>query len=618
MNDKVFLLFEFRSPQFENKAVDFSRGKILVGRSPVCDFVINDDRISSFHSLITFNNHGELIIYDLESKNGIFFEDERVQAYKLEAGVRFSLADINLRLSIEGNLDVALHMLQEQTREIKITELVGAKPSIPQIPSIAKTTGKKAEPKYDMKESLLFDDGWKKYHFYQSTNISELYYPLENKSISLDRLVLEENIPSESIERGGSEIFGLEVMTSIGGVVIDIRNYPLEEHEISLTGEKLQTGMDEIFFPTVKKEVSKKFISIKREGILLFFDTEGEYHLFSSDGKKIEKKNIETSASQPKKINQGEIYCLSYENIQIFIRIKSISKGLRFAPVFGRDKTMLWQLAVGIIVATVLAMTLTNIDIPVREELKREVAVIYKQTQNKVVVEKPDTGTPEQKKSKPQKQKEPKKKPEQKPVKQQPVNKNPVPDVVKPKFSFMKKSNLKSFISSKDIAKGSSKSTDTSKKIDFSQSADVSYADESVDVDEFSTGKESSKWNKQGFGGKGGYKAAAFSKKTVVLGAIDPEAIRKALARYLSQFRACYQEELDLKSEDLQGIFDFQFRIGASGRVTTSSLSAHGENFSENGINCMKRVLGKIQFPIPKGGGVVDIKQTFNFSSSGI
>lgn len=614
MSEKVHLLFEFRSPKFENKAVDFTRGKILVGRSPVCDFVIPDDRVSSFHALITFNNQGDLIIYDLESKNGIFFEDQRVQAYKLEAGVRFAIADISVRVSVQGNLALALSRLQEQTREIQLSDIMGKTPPPP--PPMHAVAAKNNEAKIDENESLLYDDGWKRYHFYKQTELNDLYYPLENKKIALDSLIFDDDLPTDNIERGGKEEFGLEVIVSIGGVVIDLKNFPLQKQTIYLSGENLEAAENEVFFPTISKGEKKKFLELSREGIRLSMDTEGHYHSFSSDGKNITKSYLEKENQKQITMTQGNIYCLSYENLQIFLRIKSISKGLRFAPVFGRDKSLLWQIMVGVVVAVAAALTMTGIEIPVKKKVKREVAVIYKQTQNKVIVKKPDSGSPEQKKAPPKKQ--PKKKPKKKPQKRKPTPKKVAKKTVKkPKFSFMKKTNFKSFASSTNVA--SSKSVSKSnKKIDFSKSADVNYADESVDVADFSTGKESSKWNKKGLGGKGGYRAAAFSKKTVVLGAIDPEAIRKALAKYLSQFRACYQEELDLNSEDLEGIFDFQFRIGTNGRVTKSSLSAHGKNFSQNGINCMKRVLNKIQFPKPKGGGVVDIKQTFNFSSGGV
>jgi hypothetical protein len=94
---------------------------------------------------------------------------------------------------------------------------------------------------------------------------------------------------------------------------------------------------------------------------------------------------------------------------------------------------------------------------------------------------------------------------------------------------------------------------------------------------------------------------------------MDPELLRKILREYIPQFRHCYQQELVGKSDKVKGIIDLNFTIGAEGRVAKHNIKAKDARFSQKGINCMGQVLGLIEFPKPKGGGVVDVRQPLNF-----
>ena len=133
-------------------------------------------------------------------------------------------------------------------------------------------------------------------------------------------------------------------------------------------------------------------------------------------------------------------------------------------------------------------------------------------------------------------------------------------------------------------------------------------------------GKSSNFKANKGFGAKGLVdKKGAFTSyiepKTVVLGSIDPELLRKILRQYLPQFRHCYQQELEYNSDKLQGVVDLDFRINQNGRVSKVKVLAKNARFSKKGTSCMGNVLKVIQFPKPKGGGVVDVRQPLNFYS---
>ena len=96
---------------------------------------------------------------------------------------------------------------------------------------------------------------------------------------------------------------------------------------------------------------------------------------------------------------------------------------------------------------------------------------------------------------------------------------------------------------------------------------------------------------------------------------MDPELLRKILQQYLPQFRHCYQQELVYNSEDIRGIVDLNFEILGSGKVSKVNIKAKDNRFSKKGIDCMGKVLSIIDFPKPKGGGRVAVRQPLNFFS---
>ncbi len=111
---------------------------------------------------------------------------------------------------------------------------------------------------------------------------------------------------------------------------------------------------------------------------------------------------------------------------------------------------------------------------------------------------------------------------------------------------------------------------------------------------------------------KKGFANSYIEPKTVILGSMDPELLRKILQEYIPQFQHCYQQELARKS-DVKGVIDLNFTIGADGRVAVSDIRAKDARFSGKGIGCMDNVLRIIAFPSPKGGGKVDVRQPLNF-----
>jgi hypothetical protein len=117
----------------------------------------------------------------------------------------------------------------------------------------------------------------------------------------------------------------------------------------------------------------------------------------------------------------------------------------------------------------------------------------------------------------------------------------------------------------------------------------------------------------RGLAAKAGFDSSYLEPKTVVLGSMDPELLRKILREYIPQFRHCYQRELIGNSDKIKGIIDMHFTINGNGKVTKFNIKVKDAQFSQKGVGCMGQVLGLIDFPKPKGGGVVDVRQPLNF-----
>jgi TonB family protein len=105
-------------------------------------------------------------------------------------------------------------------------------------------------------------------------------------------------------------------------------------------------------------------------------------------------------------------------------------------------------------------------------------------------------------------------------------------------------------------------------------------------------------------------------EESVVMGAIDKDAIIAALEAHRDEFRLCYEKEINAESPDLGGTIVPNFVIGPSGRVTQAGIdSATLKN--ENVQACVIRVIKRIDFPQPRGGGVVQVTYPFKFRSTG-
>lgn len=124
-------------------------------------------------------------------------------------------------------------------------------------------------------------------------------------------------------------------------------------------------------------------------------------------------------------------------------------------------------------------------------------------------------------------------------------------------------------------------------------------------------------------GGKGGYgntKVASGSGKgisgisvasndLVLEGGLSRYAINATIAKYLSQVRRCYENELN-KTPGLEGLVTVGFQINGQGRLNYSKVikSSLGSPAAES---CITKKMMNWKFPKPKGGVNVNINYPF-------
>jgi TonB family protein len=103
-------------------------------------------------------------------------------------------------------------------------------------------------------------------------------------------------------------------------------------------------------------------------------------------------------------------------------------------------------------------------------------------------------------------------------------------------------------------------------------------------------------------------------EENVVMGSIDQDAIWAAILAHKDEFRLCYEREINAENPNIAGTVVTSFTIGQSGKVDEAGVAKSSVN-NVNVERCVLGVLRRIQFPIPRGAGVVEVKAPFKFSA---
>lgn len=99
------------------------------------------------------------------------------------------------------------------------------------------------------------------------------------------------------------------------------------------------------------------------------------------------------------------------------------------------------------------------------------------------------------------------------------------------------------------------------------------------------------------------------SSEAWIEGGLDPNEIAAVIQRHESEVRACYENGLQTQPK-LSGRLSMKFLIGASGSVTTASVS-NSSLKSASVENCIRNRLKAWKFPKPEGGVTVKVAYPF-------
>lgn len=98
------------------------------------------------------------------------------------------------------------------------------------------------------------------------------------------------------------------------------------------------------------------------------------------------------------------------------------------------------------------------------------------------------------------------------------------------------------------------------------------------------------------------------------MGSLDRSQIDAYIKRNLAKIRWCYEKALK-KNSSLYGKIVINFIINGSGAVSLSKIHSSTMN-NKNVETCVADQIKKIQFPAPKGGGIVIVNYPFVFKHS--
>jgi FHA domain-containing protein len=122
-----------------------------------------------------------------------------------------------------------------------------------------------------------------------------------------------------------------------------------------------------------------------------------------------------------------------------------------------------------------------------------------------------------------------------------------------------------------------------------------------------------------GLGAKRDRDVAIATGETKVLGAIDPELIRKVIRDHADQVRYCYEQQLTLNPK-LGGKVAIKWQINADGRASATILDPSVPIDSDGLRTVGECIMSRIrtwEFPKPKGGGMAIVTYPWILRSSG-
>ena len=588
--------------------------KSILGRGEKSDLKIDDSRLSFYHAFVEIVPGGVKIL-DLSSVNGTFLNGEKIDSCFLSAGDRVNFG--GLEFVIGENIVESDVVLEDQDQdavvEVKVEEIVEKAPELTPKSGLTVIDGEYCDITFQEEE-------------YRRVKSIGAYQQTVDKQEYID--AYDEKPIEPIIQKDKTKSLRVTVMTM--GNIVSVDYVPLKGNKTVYMSAS-QSNTNTLLIPTLFSEDRLPFLKINGGKVSIF---KPEKHQFF-DLKQNKSLKTYDNAEIPYKINDE--FCFIMGTVEIRIETVDSPPKLKGSPFFQADRNLQKESAkiFSAVFAFLMIMLFINVEQPKEE---KKISVIYRQKVKKqdakkakfskdVAKKKEDVGQKPVEQEKPIKAKKAKAQKVKKKMANKKSTRKPKPAkkvAKKPVKTYKLKLNrsISSFLTKKtnvkvtDVDKSATMKNIGSSKLKVS-SAKVSTKS-NINLGTFGKdykGKVSRSTGTKGLSRKRGFDTAYIEPKTVVLGSMDPELLRKILREYLPQFRHCYQKELEYHSDEISGVIDLRFRINGSGQATKVNIKTKNAQFSRKGTGCMASVLKLIDFPKPKGGGVVDVRQPLNFFS---
>lgn len=664
------MLFEIRPTREHSgsRGGVFPKGRILIGRSESCDLLANHDSVSAIHAVLEiFDDHA--VVYDMNSTNGTYLNDDKVITKDVRIGDRLRFADIEFTFEkyepAKASLPPVLETLEPAAGAASVRVPPVAPPVAPEMKNLPKT----APVVTDMIPSIV--------------------YPLAaDPKAEFSEYIFEDQAQIYPIFRYEAAKQAVEVIILFKDQIYSVDYLPEGKSTYYISG--WWTSEQELEFPFFGKAEKIPFVDVR--GKTSTVHTLPGFGVFFLSDRKKDTGHVASTID----LQGQDIVRLQKNDIQIFVRNVAAPPTIAAAPILKRDPEFQKYLIFFMLLVSAITVSFNLVEVP-EDEKKDELAperlatILYKQpltvTKNKSVAKTEDTPKVAQKA------------PEKTAVAKDIPKDQPQPEIDKPDVITTKDQTQKSDPGEKNAAtkkivkQGTERITQTTTKIatnlaasksnnkiqtksaasafstsglqtkgpvevyksaDFASSINtmvakggtlsgirtrgatgagggtdlvgantgVSTGSGSIKTAEIATNQGSLVGattgvldRSKGSGGLSAKKAiftAGIPSETVVLGSMDPDVIRRILLDHLPQFRYCYQKELERTGSETSGTVKLDFIIGASGHVTEAGVDG-SSGLPTDVKKCVVGVLKGIEFPEPMGGGKVEVKQPMNF-----
>jgi pSer/pThr/pTyr-binding forkhead associated (FHA) protein len=560
---------------------DVSHSRFFIGSNAECNLVFVDPSVANFHAMIFSNEDGQFFIMDLKSKNPLSVNGVKINLHLLQQDDVILIGNIRLYASL---------LRDQRSPQLNNDNIqVIAQENISFVENNLSVGFKFEDHVVDWKKLIKADHGFE--HDYKEVGLN-----------------LDPNYTIADFAQK-SQFLGFEVTLFCGEMILSKHYYQSKNKSYKA---KKDLGLD-----------------LLGEHVLLSINGEVQYFIpenFSATT--VQEGELVHLGQNILKNNQSLI--LQNGVITIIISFGYFNRTHLPQTFFEKDIVFYKQTS-KVFAGLFLPLLLLIFFKPEVKEEPKEIAVIYKkinieslETQlresEKVTEQSKADGleSPDQSK-KQSKEVKVAKSAERTPASATPQESTTTPEMTKKTFNFNGLAKLNQMVanSPKLAALNNDNSALTGDSANnILNKGNLNALDStSTGVDRLGTSDISGTLKgKGGLSSKKGFDTSYMEAKTVVLGSIDPELLRKILRQYIPQFRHCYQKEL-LGNDRIKGILELNFRITGSGKVSNIDVMAKDAQFSKHGSDCMAGVLNLIEFPKPQGGGVVDIRQPLNFVS---